>query len=114
MASNVTGSFGGRVNIAEEDFRQRIPSLLAWIPGMQKRRYFFQPAAHVDVPSRIYDHNGLGIFFRNIGYQIILSVRQFKSAVKTLSFIAIVETDANYRRIVVANTSGTFNEAQPN
>src|SRR5580704_16137780 len=58
---------------------------------------------HVDVSSRIQNHDGIGIFFRNASHQFILPVRQFEGAIEPLAFIAIVEADANNRSIVIAN-----------
>jgi hypothetical protein len=63
---------------------------------------------HVDVSSRIQNHDGIGIFFRNASHQVVLSVRQFEGAIEPLAFIAIVEADANDRRIVIANDIGNL------
>src|ERR1700730_2325747 len=48
------------------------------------------------------------VFFRHATDQIVLPIRQFKGPIEALAFVAIVETDANNRRIIITNGLGNL------
>src|SRR5262245_17417818 len=64
-----------RIDLSKQNFRQRRPALLPWIPGFNNRWYTIYPSAHVDAAPRCNYNYRLLVRSQHLLDQLILAWR---------------------------------------
>ena len=87
------GQMSGRVDVAEQNLRQRSATLLTWIPGLNYGRHFLDPRNHVHATTGSNHKNSVLVFRSDLLNEFVLSGRQFEGAVPAFGFGQRSEAD---------------------